>query len=67
MSPEQTLAILRNRLEINARARAEAVARGDLALAQHYDADTASTLVSVARLEAPADEPPSASGQQAQG
>jgi hypothetical protein len=52
MSPEQTLQILRNRLDANARARAEAVARGDLALVQHYDADTASTLASVALLEA---------------
>lgn len=52
MSPEQTLQILRNRLEVNAKARAEAVVRGDLALVQHYDADTATTLTSIAKLEA---------------
>lgn len=51
MSPEQTLLILRNRLATNAKARAEAVARGDLELVQHYDADTASTTDSISRLE----------------
>jgi hypothetical protein len=52
MSPEQTLAILRARLETNAAARAEAAARGDLALVQHYDADTSSTQATIAKLEA---------------
>ncbi|MFO0334378.1 MAG: hypothetical protein ACK52I_12205 [Pseudomonadota bacterium] len=52
MSPEQTLQILRARLATNAAARTAAADRGDLALVAHYDADTATTLESIARLEA---------------
>jgi hypothetical protein len=50
MSPEQILQILRNRLDANSRARAEAMTRGDLVLVQHYDDDTVTTLQSVALL-----------------
>jgi hypothetical protein len=51
MSPLEIIAILRNRLETNAEARASAYCRGDLALVQHYDADTATTLATIAKLE----------------
>lgn len=52
MSLAELIAILENRLAYNAAQRTYAVSRGDLALVQQYDADTATTQDSLAVLRA---------------
>lgn len=52
MSIQDLITMLRNRLAFNATQRSAAVARGDVQHVSTLDADTASTQVTLAALEA---------------
>ena len=50
MSIQDLIELLQNRLTFNAANRAAAAQRGDIALVQQYDADTASTQATLDQL-----------------